>query len=139
MKTTYSTCFGPKLPDGDIWCNVHLHVVTPGEPNKHDIIEDTQHPMYGTLATLQYPSDSYPFVVIGGSASGKTLYFAPILTRTDGNVTRMSLGYRLAAGEFALDNYNPEMARTYRRSRYNSKVYGERMFIGSARRHLAII
>jgi hypothetical protein len=86
MKTTIVPCIGPALTgmdfeDGTFWCNRHLHVVRPGQPNRHAIVVDTDYPLYGTGATLNYPSDSYPLVVVGGSKSGKTLYFARVNVR----------------------------------------------------------
>lgn len=81
--STIVPCIGPSLatadfPDGSFWCNRHLHVVEPGKPNKYALVLDTDHPKYGIGATLHYPSDSYPLVVVGGSKSGKTLYFARV-------------------------------------------------------------
>lgn len=87
MQTTVSPCIGAPLHgedfpvEGTFWCNRHLHVVVPGEPNQYAIVIDTDHPEYGRGATLHYPSDSYPLVVVGGSKSGKTLYFARVNVR----------------------------------------------------------
>ncbi len=129
--TNIVTCYGPvitqdDLPVGTIWCNSHLHLVKPGEKNKHDIVLDTDHPEYGLLATLQYPSDSYPFVVIGGSKSGKTLYFAPVEPPShSGNRDTIDR-------EYALARCDPQRARILRRSSKGPLLYGDNMFIGSA-------
>ena len=39
---------------------------------------DPGHPMYGTPATLVYPTDRYPYVVVGGAPSGHYLFVAPV-------------------------------------------------------------
>ena len=83
---------GDPAPDGVEpgsyrWCNTHLAVGTAQHVAKHAITVDPAHPLYGTPVTLQYPSDSYGFVVIGGSKSGHRLFVAPIDSPNDLAIT----------------------------------------------------
>jgi hypothetical protein len=134
-QTTIVPCVGPTLatadfPDGAIWCNRHLHVVAPGEPNKYAITMDTDHPKYGIGATLHYPSDSYPLVVVGGSKSGKTLYFARVrVNRPMGERVYLERDELLAN----MDTTNIIVAR----SRLGDSRYGDNIMLGWASYYLS--
>lgn len=86
MKTIVSTCApGPLLFENGFdkaatrqWCNAHINFIGSPVCKRAAITVDTEHPMYGRPATLHYPSDSYPYVVVGGSKSGQTLVFARV-------------------------------------------------------------
>lgn len=141
MKTIVSTCapgpylFRPVGIDGaedepfDRWCNAHIAPLSSNVCKRAQVVIDTEHPMYGTLATLVYPSDRYPYVVVGGSAGGKTLHFARVenLSGTEAVVNR----------DFALKNYRTSYIMTLRQSKNNPNRYGDSMFLGSARYYLA--
>lgn len=60
------------------WCNAHIAIYRSSTCRKGDIIVDTEHPQYGTPATLVYPQDRYPWVVVGGAQSGHYLFVAPV-------------------------------------------------------------
>jgi hypothetical protein len=136
MKTTIIPCVGPALtgPDfvtpGTFWCNRHLHVVNPTQPNKYAIVIDTDHPKYGIGATLHYPSDSYPLVVVGGSKSGKTLYFARVrVNRPMGERVYLERDELLAN----MDTTNIIVAR----SRLGDSRYGDNIMLGWASYYLS--
>jgi len=136
MKTILSTCApGPYLfengfdkPATRQWCNAHLSMVGSPQCERQAIVVDTEHPMYGTLATLVYPSDRYPYVVVGGSKSGSTLYFAPVETLGFEN------GHWYTRDE-ALAHARPERAMTLRLRKRTGTF--ENMSMGSARTYLA--
>lgn len=60
------------------WCNAHIAVWGSKACRKAAIVVDDEHPQYGTLATLVYPQDRYPYVVVGGAKSGHYLFVAPV-------------------------------------------------------------
>ena len=60
------------------WCNAHIGLWRGERCRKADIVVDDEHPQYGTPATLIYPQDRYPWVVVGGAKSGHYLFVAPV-------------------------------------------------------------
>lgn len=60
------------------WCNAHVGILGTKDCQRAAIVVDDEHPQYGTPATLVYPQDRYPWVVVGGSQSGHHLFVAPV-------------------------------------------------------------
>lgn len=108
------------------WCNAHIAVWGTKECRKADIVVDDEHPQYGTLATLVYPSDRYPYVVVGGSSTGSHLIVAPVdydALTTKGDNVRDGSGnpwpriQRSFTREEALAHHTPERARRINRKK----------------------
>lgn len=142
MKKVLSTCApGPYLfgnghdnPPTMQWCNAHIAPIGSETCGRAAVTLDTEHPWYGATATLYYPSDSYAYVVIGGSASGKTLYFARVRDDSKGS---LSDGRTYTSAE-ALELFDPRSAMKLRKnSPYESYGPDRNMFIGPARTYLA--